>query len=76
MLRNSIHNFVDGLDQLEIDFRSSPALQKYYPTIKGTAQRLANAEDQAAAGLLANTAKTLQAALDQLTQVLVAMASS
>ena len=76
ILRNSIHNFVDGLDQLEIDFRASPALQKYYPTIKGTAQRLANAEDQASAGLLANAAKTLQAALDQLTQVLVAMASS
>lgn len=75
ILRNSIHNFVDGLDQLEIDFRSAPALQKYYPTIKGTAQRLATAEDQAAAGQLANAAKTLQAALDQLTQVLVAMAS-
>lgn len=76
ILRNSIHAFVDGLDQLEIDFRASPALQKYYPTIKGTAQRLANAEDQAAAGQLKPAAVTLQAALDQLAQVLVAMAST
>jgi hypothetical protein len=73
ILRNSIQNFVDGLDQLEIDFRSSPALQKYYPTIRGTAARLASAEDQAAAGQLKSAAQALQTALDQLTQVLVAM---
>jgi hypothetical protein len=74
ILRNSIHNFVDGLDQLEIDFRASPALQKYYPTIKGTAARLANAEDQAGAGQLSSAANALLAAVDQLTQVLAAMA--
>jgi hypothetical protein len=76
IVQNSIHGFVDGLDQLEIDFRASSALQKYYPVIKGTAQRLATAEDQAAAGQMKAAAVTLQAALDQLTQVLVAMASS
>ncbi|MEO6393163.1 MAG: hypothetical protein ABIP75_15040 [Pyrinomonadaceae bacterium] len=75
ILRNSIHNFVDGLDQLELDFRSSPVLQKYYPTIKGTAARLAAAEDQAGAGQLKAASQTLLAAMDQLTQVLVAMTS-
>ena len=73
ILQNSIHNIVDGLDQLELDFRSTPVLQKYYLTIKGTAARLAAAEDQAGAGQLKACSRTLLGAMDQLTQVLVVM---
>src|SRR6202521_6398805 len=49
-VKASLQNVREGLDQLEISFRSTPELEQYYLKLAGSAAGAATAEDQAAAG--------------------------
>ena len=44
-VRSSIQSVREGLDKLEIDFRATPELQRYYIKLAGVAAGAANAED-------------------------------
>ena len=48
-VKTSIQGFREGLDKLEIDFRTTPELQPYYIKLAGVAAGAATAEEQAAA---------------------------
>jgi hypothetical protein len=51
-LRKSLLAVRDGLDQLEIEFRTSPDLQRYYNRLAGVAAGAADAEELAASNQL------------------------
>jgi hypothetical protein len=72
-LRQSFTDFRVGLDALEVNFRSTPALQPYYTKLVGTASGAANAEAQAAAGKFDDAGRTLVTVVGRLADVLVAM---
>jgi hypothetical protein len=72
-VRSSIRSVKDGLDKLEIDFRTTPELQRYYIKIAGVAAGAANAEDQAAANQFDKAGRTLLEVVNHLTDVLLEM---
>ena len=72
-LKSTFEDFRVGLDQLEIYFRSAPALEGYYLTLAGSAEAAATAEDLAAAGRLDQAGRTLLGVVNRLTDVLLAM---
>ncbi|MFN2499991.1 MAG: hypothetical protein ABR557_12990 [Pyrinomonadaceae bacterium] len=72
-VRNSIKSVREGLDKLEIDFRATPDLQRYYIKLAGVAARAANAEDQAAANQFDKAGRTLLDVVNHLTDVLLEM---
>jgi hypothetical protein len=72
-VRNSLKNVREGLDQLEIYFRSTPGLESYYLKLAGSASGAASAEDLAAAGRFDQSGRTLLGVINRLTDVLVAM---
>lgn len=72
-VRNSIQNVREGLDKLEIDFRMTPELQRYYIKLAGVASGAANAEDQAAANQFDKAGRTLLDVVSRLTDVLLEM---
>ncbi|HBB88684.1 MAG TPA: hypothetical protein DC047_13825 [Blastocatellia bacterium] len=72
-VRNSIQNVREGLDKLEIDFRTTPELQRYYIKLAGVASGAANAEDQAAANQFDKAGRTLLDVVNRLTDVLLEM---
>jgi hypothetical protein len=72
-LLSSLANVRDGLDKLEADFRFTPELQNYYPQLKGVAAAAAAAEDLSANGKYDEAGRNLLAAVNQLTDVLLAM---
>jgi hypothetical protein len=72
-VRASIQSVREGLDKLEIDFRSTPELQRYYIKLAGVASGAANAEDQAAANQFDKAGRTLLDVVNHLTDVLLAM---
>ena len=72
-VKNSLRNVREGLDQLEIYFRSTPGLEGYYLKLAGSAAGAANAEDQAAAGHFDQAGRTLLDVLNRLTDVLLVM---
>jgi len=72
-VRNSIQNVREGLDKLEIDFRTTPELQRYYIKLAGVASGAANAEDQAAANQFDKAGRTLLDVVSRLTDVLLEM---
>ncbi|HEX3280721.1 MAG TPA: hypothetical protein VHR36_05775 [Pyrinomonadaceae bacterium] len=72
-VRNSIKNVREGLDKLEIDFRTTPELQRYYIKLAGVASGAANAEDQAAANQFDKAGRTLLDVVNRLTDVLLEM---
>ncbi len=49
LVKSSIQGFREGLDKLEIEFRTTPDLQPYYIKLAGSAAGAAKAEDQAGA---------------------------
>ena len=61
------------MDQLEIYFRNTPELQRYYVKLVGSAAGAADAEAQAAAGHFDQAGRTLLGVVNRLTDVLVAM---
>jgi len=72
-IRTSIQNVREGLDQLEIDFRTTPGLQPYYIKLAGVAAGAVNAEQQASANQLDRAGRSLLGVVNQLTDVLLEM---
>jgi Cu/Zn superoxide dismutase len=72
-VKTSLRNVREGLDQLEIYFRSTPELQGYYLKLAGSAAGAATAEDQAAAGHFDQAGRTLLGVVNRLTDVLLVM---
>ena len=63
----------EGLDKLEIDFRTTPELQRYYIKLAGVASGAATAEEQAAANQFDKAGRTLLGVVNHLTDVLLEM---
>ncbi len=57
VIRNSIRDVRIGMDQLEVDFRAAPELQRYYTKLAGVAAGAAAAEEQAAAQSIRSSGK-------------------
>ena len=72
-VRASIRSVKDGLDNLEIDFRATPALQRYYIKLAGVAAGAAKAEDLAAANQFDKAGRALLEVVNHLADVLLAM---
>jgi flagellar basal body-associated protein FliL len=72
-VRSSIRSVKDGLDKLEIDFRTTPDLQRYNIKLAGVAAGAAAAEDQAAANQFDKAGRTLLQVVNHLTDVLLEM---
>jgi hypothetical protein len=72
-VRESIRNVRDGLDKLERDFRSDPALKNYYQYIAGVGAIGETAENQAAANRFDEAGRSLLKAVNQLADALAAM---
>ena len=72
-VKNSLQNVREGLDQLEIDFRTKPELQRFYTRLAGVAAGAATAEDQAAANQFDQAGRSLLNVVNRLTDVLLEM---
>ena len=72
-VRASIQSVREGLDKLEIDFRATPELQRYYIKLAGVAAGAANAEDLAAANQFDKAGRALLEVVNHLTDVLLEM---
>lgn len=72
-VKTSLQNVREGLDQLEIYFRSTPGLESYYLKLAGSASGAASAEDLAAAGRFDQSGRTLLGVINRLTDVLLVM---
>ena len=72
-VRGNIQSVREGLDKLEIDFRTTPELQRYYIKLAGVAAGAASAEDQAAANQFDKAGRTLLDVVNHLTDVLLEM---
>lgn len=72
-LKESIKSVRTGLDQLESSFRLNPVLQSYYPNLAGVAKLGQTAESQAAANTFDQSGRSLIAAVNKLTDALVAL---
>ena len=72
-VRASIQSVREGLDKLEIDFRGTPELQRYYIKLAGVAARAATAEDLAAANQFDKAGRTLLEVVNHLADVLLEM---
>ena len=73
IVKTSLQNLREGLDKLEIDFRTTPELQRYYINLAGVAAGAANAEDQASAGHYDQAGRSLLDVVNRLTDVLLQM---
>lgn len=72
-LKTSFQTVRQNLDKLEIDFRTSPELNRYYIKLAGVAAGAATAETQAAADQLDQAGRTLLTVVNRLADVLVEM---
>jgi hypothetical protein len=72
-VRSSLEDVRVGLDKLEVDFRSSPELNRYYIRLAGVASGAATAEQQAAADQFDRAGRTLLEVVSRLTDVLLEM---
>lgn len=72
-VRASIQSVREGLDKLEIEFRSTPELQRYYIKLAGVASGAANAEELAGANQFDKAGRTLLEVVNHLTDVLLEM---
>ena len=72
-VRTSIQGIREGLDKLEIEFRNTPELQRYYIKLAGSAAGAAAAEQQAAAGQIDQAGRSLLSVVNRLTDVVVEM---
>jgi len=72
-VRASIQTRREELDKLEINFRTTPELQRYYISLAGVAEGAATAEDQAAANKFDQAGRSLLGVVNRLTDVLLAM---
>jgi len=72
-VKTSIQSVREGLDKLEIDFRATPDLQRYYIKLAGVAAGAAAAEQQAAANQFDQAGRSLISVVGRLTDVLLEM---
>ncbi|MBA3441666.1 MAG: hypothetical protein H0T92_17535 [Pyrinomonadaceae bacterium] len=72
-LQTNLANVRDGLDQLELRFRTTPGLDRFYPRLVGVAAGAARAEEQAAANQLEQAGRSLLDTIARLTDVLLEM---
>jgi hypothetical protein len=72
-VKTSLRNVREGLDALEIYFRSTPGLQSYYLRLAGSASGAADSEAQAAMGQFDQSGRTLLGVVNRLTDVLLIM---
>jgi hypothetical protein len=72
-VKESLRNVREGLDNLEIDFRTKPELLRYYTKLAGVAAGAAAAEDQAAANQFDQAGRSLLGVVNRLTDVLLDM---
>jgi hypothetical protein len=72
-VRTSIRNVREGLDKLEVDFRGTPELQRYYIKLAGSAAGAATAEQQAANNQFDAAGRSLLNVVNRLTDVLLVM---
>lgn len=72
-VKNGFRGFREGLDQLEIKFRTTPELQPYYIKLAGVAAGAATAEEQANANQFNAAGRTMLNVINRLTDVLVIM---
>jgi hypothetical protein len=72
-VKESLRNVREGLDNLEIDFRTRPELLRYYTKLAGVASGAAAAEDQAAANQFDQAGRSLLNVVNRLTDVLLEM---
>lgn len=72
-VRLGIQGFREGLDKLEIEFRTTPELQPFYIKLAGSAAGAARAEEQAAANQFDPAGRTLLTVINRLADVLVIM---
>lgn len=73
VIRNSIQTLRVELDKLEVDFRATPELQRYYTKLAGVAAGAAAAEEQAAANQFDRAGRQLLEVVNRLADVLVLM---
>ncbi|HEY7784171.1 MAG TPA: hypothetical protein VIB00_05575 [Pyrinomonadaceae bacterium] len=69
----SLRTLREDLDKLEVDFRTTIELQRYYIKLAGSAAGAAAAEDLAAAGQYDRAGRKLLEVVNRLTDVLVEM---
>jgi hypothetical protein len=72
-VKTSIQSVRQGLDLLEIDFRTSPELQRYYTKLAGVASGASVAEEQASANQFDRAGRSLLDVVNRLTDVLLEM---
>jgi hypothetical protein len=72
-VRASIQSVREGLDKLEIDFRATPELQRYYIKLAGVASKAASAEELAANNQFDKAGRMLLETVNHLTDVLLEM---
>jgi hypothetical protein len=72
-VRTSIQSVREGLDVLEIHFRTTQELQRYYIKLAGVASGAATAEEQAAANQFDRAGRSLLDVVNRLTDVLLEM---
>lgn len=72
-VRTSIQSVREDLDALEIHFRTTQELQRYYIKLAGVASGAATAEEQAAANQLDRAGRSLLDVVNRLTDVLLEM---
>lgn len=70
---NTIRNLRAGLAALEVEFRTKPALKNYLFQIQGITDMSGVAEDQASAGQLTESGKTLLMVVEKLSDTLAAL---
>ena len=73
VVKSSIAGYREGLDKLEIEFRTTPELQPYYIKLAGVAAGAVSAEEQGAAGQFDRAGRTLLDVINRLADVLVVM---
>lgn len=72
-LRGSVQGVRDELDRLELHFRTTPALERYYVRLVGVAAGAAGAEEKIAANQLDQAGRLLVDVAGRLTDVLAQM---
>jgi hypothetical protein len=72
-IRDNLKNIREGLDLLEIHFRSTPSLNRYYMRLAGVAASAAAAEELAAANQFDRAGRSLLESANRLADVQVEM---
>jgi hypothetical protein len=73
VLRSNFKNVREGLDELELHFRTTTALNRYYNRLAGVAAKAEIAEEMAAAGQYKQAGQSLVDVVNRLSDVLVEM---